>query len=229
MGHPDPHVKAFPSPPGHSREFVLSPCRIVAKLSPGCHMAAMSAAMMRLLPMRCRFAVAELDRLSRVRAHFAGVPMFYRPEQPDAPRTGILNALVLPRPIGWISTPRCRGSPQPRPLLVLQRRGLPSAAGDVRRDRPARAGRLQGQLRQHRGDAASSWSTSPPGSCARRSTRARSRPRTASTSSTMPGWASARDHGQAMARGRKPRPPRMRPLADRRARIPRPRPAQHGW
>jgi flavin reductase (DIM6/NTAB) family NADH-FMN oxidoreductase RutF len=30
--------------------------------------------------------------------------MFYRPDQPDAPRAGILNALVLPRPIGWIST-----------------------------------------------------------------------------------------------------------------------------
>jgi flavin reductase (DIM6/NTAB) family NADH-FMN oxidoreductase RutF len=30
--------------------------------------------------------------------------MFYRPDQPDAPRTGILNALVLPRPIGWISS-----------------------------------------------------------------------------------------------------------------------------
>ena len=30
--------------------------------------------------------------------------MFYRPDQPDAPRAGLLNALVLPRPIGWIST-----------------------------------------------------------------------------------------------------------------------------
>jgi flavin reductase (DIM6/NTAB) family NADH-FMN oxidoreductase RutF len=30
--------------------------------------------------------------------------MFYRPEQPDAPPSAILNALVLPRPIGWIST-----------------------------------------------------------------------------------------------------------------------------
>lgn len=30
--------------------------------------------------------------------------MFFRPDQPDAPRAGILNALVLPRPIGWISS-----------------------------------------------------------------------------------------------------------------------------
>jgi flavin reductase (DIM6/NTAB) family NADH-FMN oxidoreductase RutF len=30
--------------------------------------------------------------------------MFYRPDQPDAPRAGLLNALVLPRPIGWISS-----------------------------------------------------------------------------------------------------------------------------
>ena len=30
--------------------------------------------------------------------------MFYRPDAPDAPRTGILNAIVLPRPIGWISS-----------------------------------------------------------------------------------------------------------------------------
>lgn len=30
--------------------------------------------------------------------------MFYRPDAPDAPRAGLLNALVLPRPIGWIST-----------------------------------------------------------------------------------------------------------------------------
>ncbi|MFO1050146.1 MAG: flavin reductase family protein [Geminicoccaceae bacterium] len=30
--------------------------------------------------------------------------MFYRPDAPDAPRSGLLNALVLPRPIGWIST-----------------------------------------------------------------------------------------------------------------------------
>lgn len=30
--------------------------------------------------------------------------MFYRPDAPDAPRAGLLNALILPRPIGWIST-----------------------------------------------------------------------------------------------------------------------------
>ena len=30
--------------------------------------------------------------------------MFYRPDAPDAPRAGLLNALVLPRPIGWISS-----------------------------------------------------------------------------------------------------------------------------
>jgi flavin reductase (DIM6/NTAB) family NADH-FMN oxidoreductase RutF len=30
--------------------------------------------------------------------------MFFRPDQPNAPRSGILNALVVPRPIGWIST-----------------------------------------------------------------------------------------------------------------------------
>ena len=35
--------------------------------------------------------------------------MFFRPDQPDAPRPGILNALVLPRPIGWISTVNAAG------------------------------------------------------------------------------------------------------------------------
>ena len=35
--------------------------------------------------------------------------MFYRPDQPDAPRAGLLNALVLPRPIGWISTLDAQG------------------------------------------------------------------------------------------------------------------------
>ena len=35
--------------------------------------------------------------------------MFYRPDQPDAPRTGLLNALVLPRPIGWISSVDAEG------------------------------------------------------------------------------------------------------------------------
>ena len=30
--------------------------------------------------------------------------MFYRPDAPDDPRAGLLNALVLPRPIGWISS-----------------------------------------------------------------------------------------------------------------------------
>jgi len=30
--------------------------------------------------------------------------MFFRPDQPNAQRSGILNALVVPRPIGWIST-----------------------------------------------------------------------------------------------------------------------------
>lgn len=35
--------------------------------------------------------------------------MFYRPDAPDAPRAGLLNALVLPRPIGWISSLDARG------------------------------------------------------------------------------------------------------------------------
>ena len=30
--------------------------------------------------------------------------MFFRPDQPNALRSGILNAMVVPRPIGWIST-----------------------------------------------------------------------------------------------------------------------------
>jgi flavin reductase (DIM6/NTAB) family NADH-FMN oxidoreductase RutF len=41
--------------------------------------------------------------------------MFYRPDQPDAPRTGLLNALVLPRPIGWISTVDADGRPNLAP------------------------------------------------------------------------------------------------------------------
>ena len=35
--------------------------------------------------------------------------MFYRPDAPDAPRAGLLNALVLPRPLGWISSLDARG------------------------------------------------------------------------------------------------------------------------
>ena len=41
--------------------------------------------------------------------------MFYRPDQPDAPRAGLLNALVLPRPIGWISTLDTTGRPNLAP------------------------------------------------------------------------------------------------------------------
>ncbi len=41
--------------------------------------------------------------------------MFYRPDQPDAPRSGLLNALVLPRPIGWISTVDAAGRPNLAP------------------------------------------------------------------------------------------------------------------
>ena len=46
----------------------------------------------------CRIALDARN----LRPHFGS--MFYRPAQPDAPRAGLLNALVLPRPIGWIST-----------------------------------------------------------------------------------------------------------------------------
>jgi flavin reductase (DIM6/NTAB) family NADH-FMN oxidoreductase RutF len=47
------------------------------------------------------YGVAKLDARG-FKPHFPS--MFYRPDQPDAPRAGLLNALVLPRPIGWIST-----------------------------------------------------------------------------------------------------------------------------
>lgn len=41
--------------------------------------------------------------------------MFYRPDAADAPRAGLLNALVLPRPIGWISTLDGEGRPNLAP------------------------------------------------------------------------------------------------------------------
>jgi flavin reductase (DIM6/NTAB) family NADH-FMN oxidoreductase RutF len=41
--------------------------------------------------------------------------MFYRPDAADAPRAGLLNALVLPRPIGWISTLDTEGRPNLAP------------------------------------------------------------------------------------------------------------------
>jgi flavin reductase (DIM6/NTAB) family NADH-FMN oxidoreductase RutF len=41
--------------------------------------------------------------------------MFYRPDAADAPRAGLLNALVQPRPIGWISTLDGQGRPNLAP------------------------------------------------------------------------------------------------------------------
>ena len=147
-------------------------------------------------------------------------PMFYRPDQPDAPRSGILNALVVPRPIGWISTLEPSRPSQSRPLLLLQRRGLPPAAGDVLGHGRPRPWRPQGLGRQHRGDrrvrgqprhlgpARGGQRQLDRGPARLRRVRARRpRPRRQPTTVKPPRVA------------REPGPSRMRAVADRRARI----------
>src|SRR3954468_8150649 len=62
---------------------------------------AVSIRMLAAIPAPSAYDLAGLDA-RRSPPHFPS--MFYRPDQPDAPRAGLLNALVLPRPIGWIST-----------------------------------------------------------------------------------------------------------------------------
>ena len=57
--------------------------------------------------------------------------MFYEPKDGHGLPHNPFNALITPRPIGWISS-RCGRARQPRPLFLLQRGGLRAAAGDVR-------------------------------------------------------------------------------------------------
>ena len=106
----------------------------------------------------CRIAALDARNL---RPHFGS--MFYRPAQPDAPRAGLLNALVLPRPIGWISTLNSAGQANLAPFSFFN--AVAYTPPQV---------------------------MSPPGSCAGRSTPARSARRTALMSSCMPVWPSRR-------------------------------------
>ncbi len=82
--------------------------------------------------------------------------MFYRPEDGHGLPHNPFNAIVTPRPIGWISTRGPLGR-QPCPLFVLQRGGLLPAAGDVRLDRgqgqPVQRARDRGLRGEHRGRA----------------------------------------------------------------------------
>ena len=148
---------------------------------------------------------------------------------PDAPRAGLLNALVLPRPIGWISTLDAEGranlAPYSffnavayRPPQVMFSATGPHDRGGLKDTLANIAGhrRVRGQSR-HLGPARG-------GQCQldRRPARVRRvrpcRPRP-----------SCRRDGAATARRREPRPPRMRAVADRRARIAAPGPARpHG-
>ena len=52
--------------------------------------------------------------------------MFFRPDQPDAPRPGIRNALVLPRPIGWIWTVNAAGQTNIAPYSFFDAVPLPA-------------------------------------------------------------------------------------------------------
>ncbi|MDZ7883929.1 MAG: hypothetical protein U5N53_13910 [Mycobacterium sp.] len=69
---------------------------------------------------------------------------FYRPAEGTGLPHDPFNAIVGPRPIGWIST-RAADGVQPGALQLLQRFQLPSA------DHRIRLGRLEGQRGQHRG------------------------------------------------------------------------------
>ena len=69
--------------------------------------------------------------------------MFYRAGEPHNLAHDPFNALVVPRPIGWISSLDVNGGRQSGALFVLQRRRLPPAAGDVRDDRPQPGGRFK--------------------------------------------------------------------------------------
>ena len=154
------------------------------------------------------------------------IPMFYRPDaarraahrHPQRPRAAAPDRLDL--------DPRCRGPRQPRPLLVLQRRGLPPAAGDVRRDRPHEHGGFKDSFANI--EATREFVVNLATWELREAVNASSigAPHGFDEFAHAGLAKAARDHGQAIARRREPRPPRMRPLADRRARIPRPRPAR---
>jgi flavin reductase (DIM6/NTAB) family NADH-FMN oxidoreductase RutF len=79
--------------------------------------------------------------------------MFYRPEDGHGLPHNPFNAIVTPRPIGWISTRGGGRVGEPRALLLLQRRGLCAAAGHVRLHlRQGGPGRHQGQRGQYPGD-----------------------------------------------------------------------------
>ena len=149
-------------------------------------------------------------------------PMFYRPDQPDAPRAGNLSTR-------WCCRDRSAGS---RRSTVPGRANLaPYSFFNAVAYRPPQVMFSATGPHDHGGlkdsvanieATASSWSTSPPGSCARRSTPARSAPRTATTSSRMPVWPRRRPRLVKPPRvAREPGPPRMRAVADRRARIAR--------
>ena len=94
--------------------------------------------------------------------------MFYEIDKESAESYSTLNAIVVPRPIGWISTLSEQGRPQPGALLLLQRRRIQPPAGHVRRDQQPQLRRAQGRRRSTRRRRGSSSSTSPRGSCGSR-------------------------------------------------------------
>nr|WP_246418730.1 hypothetical protein [Micrococcus cohnii] len=70
----------------------------------------------------------------------------YRPTEGHGLRRSPFNALVAPRPIGWISTLLCRGRPEPGALQLLHRVQLQAA------EHRGQLGGLPGLARERRGE-----------------------------------------------------------------------------
>ena len=98
--------------------------------------------------MRRRLAVVSLTGW---RGRGTSLPMFYRPDQPDAPRTGILNALVLPRPIGWISSLDAEGRANLAPYSFFNAVAYRPPQVMFAATGPHDHGGLKDSLRQHPG------------------------------------------------------------------------------
>ena len=153
--------------------------------------------------------------------------MFYRPDQPHGLRGNPLNALVVPRPIGWISTlsPAGRRNLAPysffnavayQPLQVMfaatgphDHGGLKDSIANIEATGEFVLNFATWELRE----AVNASSIGAPHG---------------STSSPTPGSPRRPPSGQAAARRREPGPPRVRAVADRRARIRRRRTAPTG-
>ncbi len=117
--------------------------------------------------------------------------MFYRPDQPDAPRTGLLNALVLPRPIGWISTVDADGRPNLAPYSFFNAVAYRPPQVMFAATGPHEHGGLKDSLAniQATGEFVVNLATWALREAVNASSMA---PRPASTSSPMPAWTSHR-------------------------------------